>query len=628
MKIRINELAKELEIKCKSILDVLPELGITELKTHSSPVDSDEAERIRRYFASKSGSTGTAKGLRVEIKPKIDFSKVHKPGDIARLLKEREIQQRSPAPRIISVAPPPKIEEPVKAKLSSDMADPAIVITPKIDFSKVHKPGDVAKLLRERELQQHRPAVPVVALATEGIIESKLQSPATPLFTGALPPTAAITSSASSDLSIMPTARTQTLVIPRKFSFYARVLDFDHVLKFFDWTLKDVSLLIDISSCESANFQALALLIQYAWYLTLNGCSVTFKYGTDKSGPTKMLRDMGAIDWPEILATDGRDFGDEPGKKTYALRRRSDVSNTINNARRAIRNYTVGFPEYLSYIISELLYNATEHGQRTAMLNKGDIRVPAIFQFGYYPMVNRLAFFFTDLGMGIKAHLEQVYSVFPTHQEAIKYALNPNVSGTFHQQSNPYATKDNAGMGLTYSSSMLKRLKGDMFIVSHNGMVHISPEDVTTRSLRHFWNGTFVLINLNINDAPPIALKDLLSEIRVKAQREIDGAREKEQSTRYHVSLYNYFGKWAEDKDAAITFRDRHLIPAIEAGKRIDLDFRDVETAPHSFLNALLATPVRLLGLKAYQWIRVCNASGSIHEIIDTIVEGNLPEIE
>lgn len=58
---------------------------------------------------------------------------------------------------------------------------------------------------------------------------------------------------------------------------------------------------------------------------------------------------------------------------------------------------------------------------------------------------------------------------------------------------------------------------------------------------------------------------------------------------RYTVSVLNYFGKWAEDKDAAITFRDRHLIPAIQQGKRVDLDFRDVETAPHSFLNALLA---------------------------------------
>ena len=40
-----------------------------------------------------------------------------------------------------------------------------------------------------------------------------------------------------------------------------------------------------------------------------------------------------------------------------------------------------------------------------------------------------------------------------------------------------------------------------MHIVSHDGLVHISPDDVTTRNLNHAWPGTFVLINLKISDA-------------------------------------------------------------------------------------------------------------------------------
>jgi hypothetical protein len=42
----------------------------------------------------------------------------------------------------------------------------------------------------------------------------------------------------------------------------------------------------------------------------------------------------------------------------------------------------------------------------------------------------------------------------------------------------------------------------------------------------------------------------------------------------------------------------------------------------------LLATPVQRLGFKAYQQIRVYNALGSIHEIIDTIIQKNVPEIK
>jgi hypothetical protein len=159
-------------------------------------------------------------------------------------------------------------------------------------------------------------------------------------------------------------------------------------------------------------------------------------------------------------------------------------------------------------------------------------------------------------------------------------------------------------------------------------VAHVSPEDVTSHQLRHFWPGTFVLINLNVGDAPSVSLEELMAEIRISAQKEVDGASQKEESDRYVVSIFNYFGKYAEDKDAAITFRDRRLIPAIEKGKKIDLDFRDVETAPHSFLNALLAGPARRLGMKAYQWIRIYNAPGTIHEIIDKVLEDNLPRIK
>jgi translation initiation factor IF-2 len=49
-KIRINELARELEVKAHEILDRLPELGVTEKKTHSSSIDEDVAIKLRRLF--------------------------------------------------------------------------------------------------------------------------------------------------------------------------------------------------------------------------------------------------------------------------------------------------------------------------------------------------------------------------------------------------------------------------------------------------------------------------------------------------------------------------------------------------------------------------------------------------
>src|SRR6185312_14489046 len=49
-KIRINELARQLEVKSREVIDKLHELGITEALTHSSSIDDDNAEKLRRYF--------------------------------------------------------------------------------------------------------------------------------------------------------------------------------------------------------------------------------------------------------------------------------------------------------------------------------------------------------------------------------------------------------------------------------------------------------------------------------------------------------------------------------------------------------------------------------------------------
>lgn len=277
--VRINELARELGVKAKAIVDLLPGYGVTEKKTHSSSIPADVAEKVRKNI-----------------------------------------------------------------------------------------------------LGQTEARVP--ALPAKGILAG--------------PPT--VTSSSGSNSGV--------LRLPKKFTFHRGFVDFDYVLGCFDWSIKEASVIVDLTTCESANYQALALLIQYAWLLTMRGCRVTFKYGVASSGPTLMLSKMGALDGLQVLTMDGRDFGIRPGQM-FALRRRADVQNTINTARRAIQNYKVGFPDYLSYIVSELLYNATEHGSRQAVIDKCQVTVPSVFQFGHYPAFGRLAFFSVTLGSESKLILKK-----------------------------------------------------------------------------------------------------------------------------------------------------------------------------------------------------------------------------
>jgi translation initiation factor IF-2 len=101
-KIRINDLARELEVKSKAILDVLTEVGVTEKKTHSSSIEDHEAVKVREHFRSVSEAQSSSKASRSSraeaegIKTKIDLSHISKPGDVLNAIRAKQ-QVLSPA---------------------------------------------------------------------------------------------------------------------------------------------------------------------------------------------------------------------------------------------------------------------------------------------------------------------------------------------------------------------------------------------------------------------------------------------------------------------------------------------------------------------------------------------------
>ncbi len=133
-KIRINDLARELEVKSKAILDVLPEIGVSEKKTHSSSLEKDEAEKVRaRLKGSAAEAHSAAKPARLtrpaadEIKTKIDLSHISRPGDVLSAIRK---QQTPPAPTPPApVATPPAPVRPA-AVPAPEEAKPAAVTQP------------------------------------------------------------------------------------------------------------------------------------------------------------------------------------------------------------------------------------------------------------------------------------------------------------------------------------------------------------------------------------------------------------------------------------------------------------------------------------------------------------------
>ncbi len=134
-KVRINDLARELEVKSKSILDALTAVGVTEKKTHSSSIEEDEAEKVREYFSSR--GPRPARASQAETRPRFDLSHVSKPGDALKAILERkQAEQAAKTARVVRpavtvanpVSRPPVVARPASATVaagSSAAARPA-----------------------------------------------------------------------------------------------------------------------------------------------------------------------------------------------------------------------------------------------------------------------------------------------------------------------------------------------------------------------------------------------------------------------------------------------------------------------------------------------------------------------
>ena len=158
-KVRINDLARELEVKSRAILDVLTDVGVTEKKTHSSSLEADEAERVRVHFNRGGRASGGQGGSRAEseAKPKIDWSRVSKPGDVLKAIQQRKEEEALAASR---PTPPPAVIKPAAAApvLAPTTPKPAIPspMTPHA------APADAARPAPRRIVPQPRQAPQIV----------------------------------------------------------------------------------------------------------------------------------------------------------------------------------------------------------------------------------------------------------------------------------------------------------------------------------------------------------------------------------------------------------------------------------------------------------------------------------
>lgn len=162
-KVRINDLARELEVKSRQILDVLTEMGIGEGKTHSSSIEGADAAKVRTRLTSgglaSSAATASAKGKQT-ITPKIDLSHVSKPGDVLKAVLAQKQVGSAPAPAVKAPAEKPVVAAapPVVKAVAKPAAPVATAAPAKSESAEEPKPAP------RKIVPQPRPAPNIVTV--------------------------------------------------------------------------------------------------------------------------------------------------------------------------------------------------------------------------------------------------------------------------------------------------------------------------------------------------------------------------------------------------------------------------------------------------------------------------------
>src|ERR1700728_3107743 len=174
-KVRINDLARELEVKSKAILDTLPIVGVTEKKTHSSSLEEHEAEKVRAHIRgsseAQSSSARSARALRgeEEIKTKIDLSHISRPGDVLKAITQKKEALATPArPAAPAVGAKAAVVPPV-ARPTPPPAAPSVAASTAAAPPPAARPQVVAPLVEKTappvapSVAQNTPAIPAQA---------------------------------------------------------------------------------------------------------------------------------------------------------------------------------------------------------------------------------------------------------------------------------------------------------------------------------------------------------------------------------------------------------------------------------------------------------------------------------
>jgi hypothetical protein len=87
------------------------------------------------------------------------------------------------------------------------------------------------------------------------------------------------------------------------------------------------------------------------------------------------------------------------------------------------------------------------------------------------------------------------------------------------------------------------------------------------------------------------------------------------------IDIVKEAGAFAENKDVARRLRLEHIVPALERGEEVVIDFENVEAATQSFIHALISDLLRKYGPSVLDRISFKSCNETVKKIIGIVVE-------
>lgn len=88
-----------------------------------------------------------------------------------------------------------------------------------------------------------------------------------------------------------------------------------------------------------------------------------------------------------------------------------------------------------------------------------------------------------------------------------------------------------------------------------------------------------------------------------------------------NIKLFKRTGSFAENKDLARDIRLNEIIPVLEKGRDIILDFSKVEAATQSFIHALISDLIRKYGNDVLDRIEFKSCNETVQKIIMIVTD-------